>query len=318
MKYSTRKLFRTGMILLLLPFAGHAAFQPIAGKPVTISLFADSVVTLDKNAGGSAAVNQLELGLEAALYKQLKGSAALAYNAETGAMELGAAVLAWSPVTAPAVLTVTIGQMDIPFGLTSGWYGAPDNALIRTPLVNETGINGWNNTAGLLSLDLGFAEFQFFLSDGSMEQITDSGKGAAYGGRAAFKIGEKLQAAVSMAGNRHAADGTVYKFAAADLSFSPGPFTLSLEAVNSSTDAILRNSSTGWMAQLRLHGKYMIRLPLDLTLRTGGFSPASGPDRFRFSAGLTALVGDSLRAALVFEHSNDEADTFSLQILTSF
>lgn len=303
--------------LLVLTTQLHAR-QDIAGKSISFSLFADTVLSVDHEKNTTAKVNQLELGLETALHKSVKLSAALAYNNDNGSMELGAAAVEWTIKTKKSEVVFTLGQIDMPFGITSGWYGSPDNALINTPLVNQTGINGWNNVAAMFTLQAGLFELKLYASDGSMEQITNSDNGLAAGGRAGIKIGDHFSTGISAARNYHAADGIIYSYAAADLTFSPGPFTLSFEAVNSSTDTFLHNSDTGWMSQLELHGKQMINLPLNLIFRGGIFSSADSGDLYRFSTGITAEIGKFMRAGFVFEHNKGGSDSLALQVLSTF
>ncbi|MCP5061656.1 MAG: hypothetical protein GY936_04225 [Ignavibacteriae bacterium] len=100
-------------------------------------------------------MNQFEIDLEYTYNDNTSIGGAVAYNSETGNMELAVANIHYNlwgsedyhprKVEESGHLALNVGQNDIPFGLDYLLLASPDRTVLSQPIIVEKTIGGWND-----------------------------------------------------------------------------------------------------------------------------------------------------------------------------
>ena len=344
---SSEQLVSSGEQDLVLAFGEQSGAAEEAGiEGLEISGFFDVVNTVqtsadDKNQFG---LGQAEIDLGAALHKNVGVEVAVAYNADDGIFELGAALidihfldccgdenhLRSSGIDHTGVV---VGQFDVPFGIDYQTVASPDRKLVHAPLVVDLTHADWNDMGLMLGLEAGIGNFAIYgvngfesstevldevaslaLGEDVFEEI-DTSPANAVGARLGITPVAGLEIGGSFANGWNLSGRPEMSLVGADLQYSVFNFGFKGEYIAHTVNrSIAKETNSGWYFQSTYNFSSAF-----LAARYGSFQPDEGNSvgQFTFGAGYSVVEAVELRfETLVNSHSDDNMNT--LQMVASF
>jgi hypothetical protein len=282
-------------------------------------------------------LGQAEIGLASEIADNVAVEAAIAYNADDGLFELGAAILdvnLYSGGNFLSSVDFAAGQFDVPFGIDLNWYPSIERKLVTGPTAVDLTHGGWNDLGFQMSLEASHGNFVFYMVNGfesSVEVLdeieslalgedvyeeVDTSPANAIGTRLGIAPMGWLELGTSFAAGWNASGESEMALAGADLQMSLFNFDLKGEYIAHSINrSIAEENNRGYYAQMT----YSFLGRAFVTTRYGGFKPegADWHDRSSLGAGYAINDGLELRFEQVFDENSDDNQTI-LQMVAGF
>lgn len=301
-------------LMFALSLASLAADEP-AKPSISWEGFADARVGLT-GSDSSVELSQIELSVTAEITPWLSLDATIAGDGADG-VGLGAGYMTIKHESDDMSLSLLAGRFDVPLGLSSFWYGSPDNALPFGTMINDTMVEGWNNAGVMGQFEAGSFSVSLYLVDGSMESMTNNDSGRAAGARVGWKPVEGVSVGVSLASSRHDAVQT-FSWLGADLEAEFGPLALAFEYLAKLPDDTWDKRTEGIMAQAKMSLESLIGFNLGVIVRGDIVSPEVGDTQRALTIGLSWAYEESLRLTAAVQLPKGGDTGLVLQAVTAF
>lgn len=308
---------------------------------VEVSGFFDAINSYDINNSltNGFDINQFEIDFEYIYNDKISMGGAVAYNNETGNMQLAVANIHYNLVGREDYhrrytetfkhLAINIGQNDVVFGLDYLSLPSPDRTVISQPIIVEKTIGGWNdigvNLHGIMSV------FSFDLN-----VVNGFNDGINLGGKISVSPFSGFSVGVSHASDFASMDDRNNWVTGTDILWKNSSFEIKSEyliatgLMDGEQDTLgTDQSSDGFYVQGIMQTDEFIDLPFFVTLRFGqwnldGDRNLNGindtQDRISFGVGYQIMESFSLRSEYLYDKfDNDETDqTIAVQAVVSF
>lgn len=284
-------------------------------------------------------MNQFEIDISHSFNDDLSIGGAVAYNNETGNMELSVANIHYNlwgsedyhPRETEAVghIAINIGQNDIPFGLDYLLLASPDRTVLSQPIIVEKTIGGWNNVGINLHGIINIFSFDINLVNGFNDGIN-------LGGKITISPFDGLCLGMSHASDFATMNDRNNWVTGADVLWGNDILEIKSEylwatgLMDGEQDALgVDESSDGFYVKGIIQAEKFIDLPFFVTLRYGqwnldgdrNFNTVDDTqDRFSFGVGYQIMESFSLRSEFLYDKfDNDETDqSIALQVVVTF
>lgn len=289
-------------------------------------------------------LGQAEIDLASELSDRIAVEVAVAYNAEEGVFELGAALIdihlfgsEGSHVRPGFGIDhsfIVVGLFDVPFGIDYHVYPSVDRKLVTAPMVVDLTHGGWNDVGFQFGLEATHGNFVFYIVNGfeasadvldevetlatgtDVYEEIDTSPANALGTRLGIAPFGWLEVGTSFATGWNAAGKSEMALVGADLQFSMFNIELKGEFIAHSVNrSIAEENNRGYYAQ----ATYNILDRAFVTTRYGSFKP-EGADwigRSSIGAGYAITDGVELRVETVLDE-NTEVNQTILQLVAGF
>ena len=335
-----KKVFRHKYLSFFIAIIVQIFFSTIIIAQTEISGFFDAVgiSNFNNTKESQFLINQFELDFSYLHQSHFSVGSAVAYNNESGNMELAMAFIHYSfddgPVKHPRRVetydhsALQIGKFDMPFGLDYLSYASIDRPTISQPLVIEKTIAGWN--------DIG-VDYHLFKNNLKFDVWVVNGfnTGVGIGGNIRYKFFPFLEVGLS-----HSTDIDNFKsvndwLSGVDIKIDTETFEIKSEFLwmkgvyEGAVDTVLNNEMHhGGYFQILTHLNKFIKLPISLTLRYGNWECAENSNdeiddaQQRYTAALSYLLDNNLTARFELsknDYSIASSETFGiLQVVVGF
>ena len=284
-------------------------------------------------------INQFEIDIEYTYNDKLSIGGAVAYNNESGNMELAVANIHYNLLGhgdyhtrgAETIghLALNVGQNDVAFGLDYLLLPSPDRTVISPPIVVEKTIGGWNDIGINLHGIMSVFSFDLNVVNGFNDGINLGGK-ISISPLDGFRIGvSHASDFASMDDRNNWVTGTNIMWANSNFEIK-SEYLMATGLLDGEQDALGTDEiSDGFYVQGIMYTKELIDLPFFVTLRYGqwnldGDRNLNGindtQDRFSFGVGYQIMESFSLRSEYLYDKfDNDETDhTIAIQAVVTF
>jgi hypothetical protein len=294
------KNVRFGLLLIL-----YILSSDLMNAQIETSGFFDvaGIANLSDSKQSKFIINQFELDFSYLHKSHFSVGSALAYNNETGNIELPMAFIHYSFNEGPGKhprrvetydhSALLIGKFDMPFGLDYLSYASVDRPTFTQPLVIEKTIAGWNDIGVDFHLFAGKFKFDVWTVNGFRD-------GVGIGGNVRYQLFHFLEVGAS-----HSSDVNNFKkvddwLSGVDIKIDTEVFHIKSEFLwmkgvyEGIVDTVLNNEMhQGGYVQVLTDFEKWTSLPLSLTLRIGGWqcSDVSDEDFDDSQMRYTATVG---------------------------
>jgi len=283
-------------------------------------------------------LGQTEIDLASELSDNIAVEAAVAYNADDGVFELGAAIIGVNLFSSEgsfvSSLDITAGQFDVPFGIDYHVYPSIERKLVTGPTVVDMTHGGWNDIGFQFGIEATHGNFVLYMVNGfeASAEVLDEVETLATGTDVyeevdtspAIAIGTRLGVAPfswfeigsSFATGWNASNKSEMILVGADLQFSISNFELKGEFIAHSVNrSLTEENNRGYYAQTT----YNISERAFVTTRYGSFKPEGVEWIGRSSIGVGYAINDAVgvRVETVLNESSDENQTI-LQMVAGF
>jgi len=333
-----RNILKSGfnvMALLMLLLNSQAVAQ------VEISGFFDALNSYDlKNSVTNGfQMNQFEIDFEYSHNDKISMGGAVAYNNETGNMELAVANVHYNLVGCEKYhrryaetlkhLAINIGQNDVPFGLDYLSLPSPDRTVLSQPIIVEKTIGGWNDIGINLHGIMSVVHFDINVVNGFNDGIN-------LGGKINVSLFKALSFGMSHASDFATVDDRNNWVTGADILWKNNIFEFKSEylwstgLMDGEQDELgTDESSEGFYVQGIMYTEKIIDLPFFVTLRYGQWNLDGDrnlnnlddtQDRLSFGVGYQIMESFSLRSEYLYDKfDDDETDqSIALQAVLTF
>ena len=336
---SSEQLVSSGEQDLILAFDGPAGSEEETGvEGLEISGFFDVVNTIQTSAEDKNQFNlgQAEIYLASPLGDRAEVEVAVAYNADDGLFELGAAVLGINMYEGEQFVSsidIAAGQFDVPFGIDLNYYPSIERKLVTGPMAVAMTHGGWNDLGFTFNLETTVGNLVVYgvngfessaevldevaslaLGEDVFEEI-DTSPANAVGTRVGITPVADLEIGVSFANGWNLSGRPEMSLVGADLQYSVFNFDFRGEYVSHTVNlSIAKETNNGWYFQSLYNFSRAF-----LAARYGSFQPDEGESvgQFTFGAGYAVVEAVELRFETLVNSFSDE-NMNTLQIVASF
>lgn len=284
-------------------------------------------------------MNQFEIDLEYAYNNNASIGGAVAYNNETGNMELAVANIHYNlwgsedyhprKVEESGHLALNFGQNDIPFGLDYLLLASPDRTVLSQPIIVEKTIGGWNDVGINLHGIMSVLSFDINVVNGFNDGINLGGKINIY----PF---DGLSFGISHASDFATLNDRNNWVTGADILWGNEILEIKSEylwatgLMDGEQDALeIDESSDGFYVKGIIQTENFIDLPFFVTLRYGQWNLDGDrnlnaiddtQDRFSLGIGYQIMESFSIRSEFLYDKfDNDETDhSIAIQAVVTF
>lgn len=289
-------------------------------------------------------LGQLEVDLASKLADNVAIEAAIAYNADDGLFEVGAALIDIHFFGSDGGHVrqgfgidhsfLVAGQFDVPFGIDYHVYPSPDRKLVTGPMVVDMTHGDWNDVGFQFGIEASHGNFVFYMVNGfeaSVEVIDEAATLAtgietmeevettpanAIGTRLGIAPFSWLEVGTSLATGWNVSGQSEMALVGMDLQFAMAGFELKGEYIAHSVNrTIAEENNRGYYAQ----ATYNILDRAFVTTRYGSVKPEGSEWIGQISIGAGYNIADALglRIETVINESSDNNQTI-LQMVAGF